>query len=200
MLANSGSDGISAIGLPGFIDVNDSTPDLSYAGQTQGTVAQWSNQYKASSGSGNIVGDMIEFVTTCSRGPDRRRGKPNLIISTRTLWAVYNKYLVNSVRFRDEKMANAGFENIMVCNVPFVWSDSADQTGNSIDISKHIFFLNTRYMRIVKSNPGEGIFVPISDDRVSPVAKVFAYISRFNLVCLSPRQQGIINATANPYA
>ena len=199
-LANNGSDGVSVMGLPSFIDFADSTPDLSYAGLTQGTVAQWSNQYKASTGAANIVGDMITFVTTCSRGPDRRRGKPNLIIGKRGFWATYNKYLVNSVRYRDEKMANAGFENVMVCNVPFVWSDSADQTANSVDISKHIMFLNTRYMRIVKSNPKGGIFVPISDDRVSPVAKVFAYISQFNLVCLSPRQQGDLDATANTYA
>ena len=199
MLANNGSDGISVIGVPGFMDIGDSTPDLTYAGQVQGTVAQWSNQYKASSGSANIVADLIDAVITASRGPDRRRGKPNLIIGKRAFWATYNKYLVNSVRYRDEKMGNAGFENVMVCNVPFVWSDSMDQTGNSVDISKQIFVLNTRYMRIVKSNPGEGIFVPISDDRVSPVAKVFAYISQFNLVCLSPRQQLDLDGTANTW-
>jgi len=181
----------SIMGIPAFIDVADSTPDQTYASIVQNTNAQWDNQYKASSGAGNIVKDTVQFATDCCRGPDKRRGKPNLIATTRTMWAVYNFYLVNSVRYRDEKLANAGFENVMVCNIPMVWSDSC--TAN------HLFYLNTRYLRLVQCNKGP-LFVPMSEMRMSPVAKIFAYISHFNLVCLSPRQQGDLDATSNTYA
>lgn len=204
LLFNDGSVGSRPHGIPAFIDLADSTPDLTYASIAQSAANSfWQNQYKASSGTGNIIKDMNEFMVTCCRGPNRRRGKPNLVLSNRTLWAVYNSYLVNSVRYRDEKMANAGFDNVMIQSTPFLWSDSMNSTSTSNgdkSVNNHILFLNTRYMRIVKSNPEGGVFVPIQDSRFSPVAELFAYISQFNLVCLSPRQQGDLDATSNTYA
>lgn len=89
-----------------------------------------------------------------------RSKKPNLAITTEALKDGYERTLQTQQRFSDQKLVEAGFENVLHKGAPVVADDK--QTDGTLDA------LNTRYLSI-KTHPKWNYTVPVWEkDRETP--------------------------------
>jgi hypothetical protein len=105
-----------------------------------------------------------------------REAKPNLIITTQLLKDGYTRTLQAQQRFQDNKMAEAGFQNILHDGVPMVYDDN--QATGVVDC------LNTKYLKI-KTHGKYNFTVPkwVADEVESPDNMVANTRWRGALVC-----------------
>ncbi len=66
--------------------------------------------------------------------------KPDFEITTQVLWEKYEGLLLPNQRFMSEKMAAAGFDNLMHKGSTVVWSD--------LTPAKHWYFLNSNHLKL----------------------------------------------------
>lgn len=80
---------------------------------------------------------MTNTYNSCSVGND----KPNVILTSQTLYEKYESLLQPQLRYADTKTADAGFQNLMFKGAPVTYD--ANCTAD------HMWFLNTKYLRLV---------------------------------------------------
>jgi hypothetical protein len=80
---------------------------------------------------------MTNHYNNCSVGND----KPNVILTSQTLYEKYESLLQPQLRYADTKTADAGFQNLMFKGAPVVYDDYV-----TVD---EMWFLNTKYLRLV---------------------------------------------------
>lgn len=80
---------------------------------------------------------MTNMYNNCSVGND----KPNVILTSQTLYEKYESLLQPQLRYADTKTADAGFQNLLFKGAPVVYDDYVT--------SDHMWFLNTKYLRLV---------------------------------------------------
>lgn len=96
----------------------------------------WKSKLEATAGA-LTEAYMRKMYNDCSVGND----KPDMIITTQTLFEKYESLLTPQVRYSDVKMANLGFENLMFKGAPVTF-DRACQAGV-------VYFLNSKYLGLV---------------------------------------------------
>lgn len=67
--------------------------------------------------------------------------KPNVVLTTQTLYEKYNSLLQDNLRFTSTSTADAGFENLLFHTAPVTY-DTYCQSGR-------MYFLNSKYLRLV---------------------------------------------------
>lgn len=80
---------------------------------------------------------METFYNNATVGND----KPNVILTTQTLYEKYNSLLQDNIRYTDTRTADAGFENLMFHGAPVTY-DTYCQSGR-------MYMLNSKYIRLV---------------------------------------------------
>lgn len=83
------------------------------------------------------ISRMTNMYNTCAVGNDR----PNVILTSQTLYEKYESLLQPALRYADTKTADAGFQNLMFKGAPVTYDDYND--------ADDMWFLNTKYLRLV---------------------------------------------------
>jgi hypothetical protein len=100
----------------------------------------WRNQSKSVENltSDNILQTMNEMYLSCSRGND----KPDLIVTSDKMYALYEQSLQPMARYSDPKLADAGFVNLKFKGCDVIYEGGQD--GHCP--TDHMYFLNTNYL------------------------------------------------------
>ena len=155
---------------------------------TIGGINPQSNAYWASNrtalGGPLTVAAMTTLFNTCSVGND----KPNVILTTQTLFEKYEALLQPQARYTDMKAADAGFQNLMFKGTPVTYDVNT--------VAGDVFFLNSKYLRLVGHK--DVWFKPTPFVRPENVDARFAQILCYGQLTASNRKrQGVLTgATA----
>lgn len=128
----TGNGGKDFLGLETLVGQNAS----SVGGIDPSTNAYW--QSNIHSGAEVLaISRMTNMYNTCAVGNDR----PNVILTSQTLYEKYESLLQPALRYADTKTADAGFQNLMFKGAPVTYDDYTD--------ADDMWFLNTKYLRLV---------------------------------------------------
>lgn len=155
-------------------------------GLAKGTYSWWQSQTgTAASFAANGLDTMRTVFNSCT--VQDQSDKPNLILTTQTIFEYYEKLLQPQERFQDSKMADGGFQNLLFKGVPLTW-DSYATAGK-------IYMLNTNYIDLNVHKDADmkfGEFVePENQD-----AKVAKCIWMGELSISNCQKQGLITVSA----
>jgi hypothetical protein len=156
----------------GSIDVNSITEIIDEAPSAdcnrttaQGSIGNsntwWRNQ--ATDGGAFTVADMNAIVNDISDGSEF----PNFIISYSTPFEYYENSQVGQIRYGDTRVADAGFQNLLYKNIPFLWDPNVANTDE-------IYFINTKYFYLGTMAGGDFITTDFiePDNQAAKVAKI----------------------------
>lgn len=176
----SGNGGKDIDGLANAISRSTS---VTYGGITRSSTAgQPGNALLA--GAENTTGGVLSLASvnndygSCVVG----REKPNLMVTTQTLWNRIWERSQPSERVKPEVERSIGFESVRV--------NAADVTVDSHCPSGFLYYLNTKWWRCYEHSRWDfrfrGFAEPTSQQRA--IGQIIAWL---NLVCKSPRLQGV---------
>jgi hypothetical protein len=142
----------------------------------------------------NIQGYMNKVAMQLVRGRD----KPNLIVADTNYYSLYLESLQNIQRITDEKMAGAGFSNLVyngagnACPVVLDGGSYSDATGYTGCPTNHMYFLNTDYLKLY-THEGRN-FEEFGGERTSinqdATTRIIGWAG--NMTVSAPRLQGVL--------
>lgn len=142
----------------------------------------------------NIQGYMNKVALQLVRGRD----KPNLIVADTNYYNLYLQSLQNIQRITDEKMAGAGFSNIVyngagnACPVVLDGGSYSTATGYTGCPENHMYFLNTDYLKLY-THEGRN-FEEFGGERTSvnqdATTRIIGWAG--NMTTSAPRLQGVL--------
>ena len=98
----------------------------------------WQNQTKNMTGLSFAVHGVSEMRTMLNNvGKNQRKDTPDIIVGGQTPYEDYEDTVLEQKRIVNQKLGDAGFENIQFKGIPFIWSP---QGGT------RIYFLNTTFL------------------------------------------------------
>lgn len=125
----------------------------------------WKNQFKEMTGTGTYASmrqDMNILWMSLVRGVD----KPDLIVMSHDLYAVYEDGLQANQRYADAKMASWGFETVKYKSASVIFDDN----DNFSKTAEKAYFLNTKYLYLIEHPEArwsqEEDKVPLNQDAV----------------------------------
>jgi len=137
--------------------------------------------YEENTAGALTLAQMATAYNSVSVGNDR----PDLILTTRTLFEKYEALLQPQLRYTDTKTADAGFQNLLFKAAPVVY-DTAAPTGN-------MFFINSKYLTLV-GHSGKW-FSQTQFVRPENLDARYALIMCYgNLTCRNRKKQGKLTA------
>lgn len=153
----------------------------------------WQNQtYDASTDGGtaatssNIQSYMNNLYVKCVRNND----KPDLILADNAYWLLYLASLQSIQRITNDKMAQAGFQNLKYMSADVVLDGGLD--GNCP--TNHMYFLNTNYIHYRPHRDRN--MVPLDPDRFSTnqdaMVKLIGWAG--NMTLSNASLQGVLKA------
>tara|TARA_A100001037_G_C15063667_1_gene595991 strand:+ start:24 stop:1010 length:987 start_codon:yes stop_codon:yes gene_type:complete len=147
----------------------------------------WASQETASGGVAALtVAMMATMYNDCSNGNDQ----PTIIITSQQGYEKYESLLTSQIRYTDTDMADAGFQNLMFKGAPITF-DGAISTGTVAAGSQPMYFLNTKYLQLVRHSDVWFKATPF----VRPIDKdaVFSQILAYGqLTCSNRARQGVL--------
>jgi hypothetical protein len=103
------------------------------------THSWWRNQVKDMTGSSFGVNGVVEMRTMLNDcGKNLRNATPDIIVSGQTPYEYYEDATLEQKRIVNQKLGDAGFENIQFKGIPMIWSPSCANT--------RMYFLNTNFL------------------------------------------------------
>ena len=120
----------------------------------------WQNQY-STDGSASIKGSIQTFMNYLYVRTVRCTDKPDLIMTDNEFYVAYLSSLQAIQRITDDKMASAGFTNLMYMTAPVVLDGGI---GGACP-TNHMYMLNTDYI-FLRPHPQMN-FAPLGDTRTS---------------------------------
>lgn len=174
--ANGGKD-ITGLGLA----VEEGTAWSTYGNIDSNTYTQWRNQHIAAGGAFSSVGltKMRTMYNNCSSGSK----KPDLIVTTQTIFEAYEATVSNIYRSMDLKKADLGYQNLMFKETPIIFDDNVT--------SQYMYFLNSEFLRLVYGKGKNMTLTPFQrpENQDAEVASMFIYLQ---MTCNHRRRQGLI--------
>jgi len=133
----------------------------------------------------------------CARGSG---GAPNLLVADQISFETYENALDVNVRFQNTRLADLGFETIKVKGSTMIWDEKVPSidTGDvaaATNFVGTIFYLNTRFMKIIFDSQTDIITTPFIEPE-NQTAKVAKILAMLNLGCSSLRKQGVLYAVS----
>jgi len=114
-------------------------------GIAAGTYTWWKNKFKDMTGSSFATNGEAEMRTLLNNtGNNLRSDTPDIILSGQEVYEYYEDTQMDYVRLVNNKLGDAGFQNIMFKGIPMIWSPSVTEAG-----SDKMYFLNTKYISFV---------------------------------------------------
>lgn len=114
-------------------------------GIVSGTHTFWKNKFQEVTGDAayaTLKTAMNLLWMKTVRGTD----KPDVIVSTQDLFAMYEGGLQDLQRYSDSKMAGLGFENLKYKSAPIIFDDNTN-FGTTDEL---MYFLNTKYLYLME--------------------------------------------------
>lgn len=114
-------------------------------GIPSGTYTFWKNKFKEVPGNAAYAAlktSMNELWLSLNRGTD----KPDLIVASHDLFAMYEGGLQDNQRYQDAKAASLGFEALKYKSASIIFDDN---TNFGTDAEK-MYFLNTKYLFLME--------------------------------------------------
>jgi hypothetical protein len=174
------------IGGLAHIVTNDGTGTV--GGINSGNYPFWANQFKEMAGTGTfskstIKGEMNALWMRCVRGTD----KPDLIVASHDVFAVYEESLQDLQRYTSAKAAAAGFEALKYKSADIIF----DSNTNFGTTAEKAFFLNTDHLFIVEHPEAQWS----QDDEKVPTNQHAVVIPLYwmgQVVCTNRSLQGVL--------
>jgi hypothetical protein len=171
------------IGGLGLIVTSDGTGTV--GGINSATYAFWANQFFENTGTGlattTIGGSMNTLWLRCVRGND----KPDLIVMSNDMYAVYEASLQANQRYMNKDKAALGFSELQYKTADVIF-DSNTNFGTTAEVG---YFLNTKYLYVVQHSEAQWT----QDDDKVPVNQDAVVIPIYwmgNMVCTNRSLQG----------
>jgi hypothetical protein len=203
----TGNGGKDLTGLA--IAVEDGTAWSTYGGIDSNAFPYWRNQWiggttivdtaAAPLTSSTSVGiqSFMDAMRTVYNSASRGKVKPTVIISSQALYEAYEKSLVSNERYLDMKLGDAGFQNLMYKNTPWVFDE--DMPNNNVYpplgtdlINQELVMLNSDFMRFVLGK-GKNFVVTDFQKPENQDAKVSQVLFYGNLTVNNRARQGRIS-------
>ena len=173
----TGNSGKNWNGLGNLIETGNTVGGINSA--TAGN--EYWRSYEENTAGALTLAQMATAYNTVSVGNDR----PDLILTTRTLFEKYEALLQPQLRYTDTKTADAGFQNLLFKAAPVVY-DTAAPAGN-------MFFINSKYLTLV-GHSGKW-FSQTQFVRPENLDARYALIMCYgNLTCRNRKKQGKLTA------
>jgi len=171
------------VGGLGLIVTSDGTGTV--GGINSSTYAFWANQFFENTGTGlattTIGGSMNTLWLRTVRGND----KPDLIVMSNDMYAVYEASLQANQRYMKADKAGLGFSELQYKTADVIF-DSNTNFGTTAEVG---YFLNTRYLYVVQHSEAQWT----QDDDKVPVNQDAVVIPLYwmgNMVCTNRSLQG----------
>jgi len=133
MFVGNGTDSKKVYGLAQLVEATGAVGGIDPA-----TYAWWAS-YEENTSTALTLLQLDTAIIDISRGSGTTY-KPNIIVTTPTLYGKYNSLLVANQRYTNAKMAEAGFENVSHMGVPITYDDACT--------SGVVYLLNTNYLKL----------------------------------------------------
>jgi hypothetical protein len=157
-----------------------------FGGLSKTTYSWWQPQTgTAASFAANGVDTMRTIFNSCTL--QDQADKPNLIVTTQTVFEYYEKVLLPQERFQDSKTADAGFQNLLFKGVPITW----DYYCTAL----RMYFLNTNYIDLNVHTQADMKFGEFQEPE-NQDAKVAKCIWMGELTASNCQKQGVMTITA----
>ena len=154
----------------------------------------WQNQFKEMTGTNlaaspsaanaaSMLADMNALWLSTVRGKD----KPDLLVSTHDLYALYELGLQDKQHYADAAMAEAGFESLKYKSASVVFDDNT----NFGTTDEKMYFLNCDYLYLVQHKEAQWT----TDDEKKPVNQDAIVVPMFwmgNMVTTNRARQGVL--------
>ena len=171
------------IGGLGLIVTSDGTGTV--GGINSATYSFWANQFFENTGTGlattTIGGSMNTLWLRTVRGND----KPDLIVMSNDMYAVYEASLQANQRYMKSDKASLGFSELQYKTADVIF-DSNSNFGTTAEVG---YFLNTKYLYVVQHSEAQWT----QDDDKVPVNQDAVVIPIYwmgNMVCTNRSLQG----------
>lgn len=147
------SDGTADNQIGGLANIITTDGTGTVGGINSGTWSFWANQFKEMTGTNlaaspstanaaSLKGDMNAIYLTLTRGID----KPDLVMASNDMYALYELGEQQLQRYRDSDMAKAGFNSLKYKQADVVH----DQNTNFAATAEKMYFINTDYLDMVQ--------------------------------------------------
>ena len=145
----------------------------------------WTSQHGPSGGVAALTPlKMAGVYNDCSVGNDQ----PTIIITSQQAYEKYESLLTGQMRYTDTDMADAGFQNLLFKGAPITF-DPQLSTGVVAAASQEMYFLNTKYIQLVRHS--DVWFKPTPFVRPTNQDAVFSQILAYGqLTCSNRSRQG----------
>lgn len=155
-------------------------------GIVSGTYTFWKNKFQEVAGDADYS-KLKTAMNTLWLGLNRGTDKPDLIVSSHDLYAMYEGGLQDNQRYSDAKMAGLGFESLKYKTASIIFDDNTN-FGTDAEL---MYFLNTKYLYLMEHPDARWT----EDDEKVPVNQDAVVIPLYwmgNLCCSNRSLQGIL--------
>lgn len=174
----TGNSGKNWNGLGNLIESGNTVGGINSA---TGQGNDWWRSYEENTAGALTTAQMATAYNSVSVGNDH----PDLILTTQTLYEKYESSLIAQLRYTDNKMADAGFQNLLFKAAPVTY-DVHCPTGN-------MFFINSKYLTLVGHS--QKWFSQTQFIRPENMDARYALIMCYgNLTCRNRAKQGKLTA------
>jgi hypothetical protein len=159
------------------------TAGLTVGGINSTTQTWWDNYRKTYVAANGIRAEMTTAYNSVSVGNDH----PTLILTTQSIYEMYETTLTNILRTTSNALGDAGFESLAFKGGAVTFSPSCTATN--------VYFLNERYLEMILESDADFAMtdwkpIPNQLDRVAQV------VSQADIVTSNRRMQGVLTAVA----
>jgi hypothetical protein len=182
------SDGTLTNQINGLANIIQTNGQGTVGGIDSATFTFWRNKFREITGTNaytaaNIVQEMNPLWYSLTRGAD----KPDLIVFSHDLFAVYEASQQQLQRYADGELAKAGFNTLKYKDANVVFDDNTNFTTTA----ERGYFLNTDYLYLVQHKEAQWTM----DDEKRPTNQDAIVVPMYwmgNLVCTNRALQGIL--------
>ena len=177
-----GSGGKDFLGLQAIVADAPTTGTL--GGINRATYSFWRNQTYDGTPSATAFDDLLNEMRNCYLGVKRRKQKPDIIITTPTIYGGYEGLNVDKMRYASNKLVDAGFNTQEYKNIPMIDDDDCP--------SGKMYMLNTTYLKM-RIHRELNFEVTPFEMPVKQRALVAFILLMGNLTCSNCARQGVIH-------
>lgn len=158
-------------------------------GLNRATYSWWRNQYATATGAAAVylVSDMRTALNDITKY-SRAEIKDIVMITTQTVYELYEDVCLEMKILQNSMMADAGFDSIQFKGRPLIWCPSAP--------SGKMYFINTQYLKLVCD---EAFFMEMTDWKQipdQPFDKVAQILCTMNMTCSRPIAMKVLHTIA----
>lgn len=188
------SSGSLANQIGGLANVIQTDGSGTVGGFNSATYSWWANKYREMTGTNlaaspsaanaaSLRADMNALWLSCTRGTD----KPQLIMSSNDMYALFELGLQENQRYSTSKMAEAGFESLKYKSASVVH----DENTNFASTAEKMFFINCDYLKLKQHRDAQ--WTPDAEKRPTNQDAVVVPIYWMGALCVSNRaRQGVL--------